>query len=142
MKLEHILIPTDFSDNSRLALDWAAALREKFPARLTLLHVLETIVNYGTELSFLPVDVDTGREQSAHAHLKEQAATLGGSVQTVCLRDTPWRGICEWAAAHAVDLIVMPTHGHSGLKHLWLGSVAERVVRKAPCPVLTIPAGG
>ena len=80
------------------------------------------------------------REQAAETRLKELAAPFAGSVpaKTVCLRGQPWQAICDWAADNAVDLIVMPTHGHSGLLHMWLGSVAERVVQKAPCPVLVV----
>ena len=143
MKLEHILIPIDFSDNSRLALSYAAAIREKFPARITLLHVLEPFVGYGPSISIMPVTLDVEREEGAMARLKELAATFDKLVPvgTVCLRGKPWREICEWAKENTVDLIVIPTHGYSGLMHAWLGSVAEHVVRKASCPVLTVRGG-
>jgi len=142
MNIEHILIPMDFSDQSQQALDCAAALREKFPSRMTLLHVIEPLPGYAAELSVIPAEVDARREEELRNRLKETAAALGGTppVGTVCLRGKPWRVICEWAADNEVDLIVMPTHGYSGLLHLWLGSVAERVVQKAPCPVLVLRA--
>ena len=142
MKIEHILIPLDFSDHSKRALEYAAALRGKFPAQVTLLHVIEPFVGYGAELSIIPANLDIDREDGAEARLKELAVTFGGDVvvNTVCLRGKPWHVICDWAADNKVDLIVMPTHGYSGLLHLWLGSVAERVVQKAPCPVLVIRA--
>ncbi len=142
MKIEHILIPTDFSDQSQVALDYATALREKFSAQVTLIHVVEPFLGYGTELSIIPANVDIDRESAAESRLKELAAGFGGTlpVKALCLNGQPWRVICEWAAENKVDLIVMPTHGYSGLLHLWLGSVAERVVQKAPCPVLTVRA--
>jgi universal stress protein A len=142
MKIEHILIPMDFSDSGQLALDYAAALRGKFPAQITLLHVIEPFLGYGSELSIIPADVEVEQEQKVETRLKELAAafTGGAPANAVCRRGKPWNVICEWAAENKVDLIVMPTHGYSGLLHMWLGSVAERVVRKAPCPVLVIPA--
>jgi len=142
MKLDHILVPTDFSDQSQLALEYAASLREKFPAHVTLLHVIEPFLGYGTELSIIPPNVDIDREGAAENRLKELAAAFDGEppVKTLCLRGQPWRMICDWAGENKVDLIIMPTHGYSGLLHLWLGSVAERVVQKAPCPVLTVRA--
>ena len=72
--------------------------------------------------------------------LKKQAAAFGGAspAETVCLTGRPWHVICDWAAEKKVDLIVMPTHGHSGLRHILMGSVAERVTHKAPCPVLVV----
>lgn len=85
-------------------------------------------------------DVEAIRERAAERCLQELAAAVPGGmpVRTVCLAGKPWRVICDWAAENKVDLIIMPTNGYSGLQHLWLGSVAERVVQKAPCPVLTV----
>ncbi len=140
MKLEHILIPCDFSSSTRAAIDYALTLRERFPAAVTLLHVIAPFVGYGAEISFIPDNAEVNREQGAEARLKELATPFAGSVpaKTVCLRGQPWQAICDWAADNEVDLIVMPTHGHSGLLHMWLGSVAERVVQKAACPVLVV----
>ncbi len=140
MKLEHILIPCDFSASTRAAIDYAVALTERFPAAVTLLHVIAPFVGYGAEISIIPDNADVNRVQSAETRLKELAAPVAGSVpaRTVCLRGQPWQAICDWAAKNDVDLIVMPTHGHSGLLHMWLGSVSGRVVQKAPCPVLVV----
>ncbi len=140
MKLEHILVPTDFSDHCQQALDYAAALREKFPAQTTLLHAVEPFFGYGPEL-VAPYGVfEADRLSAAESRIKELAAAFPGPApaKAVCLSGKPWRAICDWAADNSVDLIVMPTHGFSGLQHLWLGSVAERVVQKAPCPVLVV----
>lgn len=143
MKLEHILVPIDFSENSQLAIDSAVALREKFSAQITLLHAVEPFFGYGMEIS-PAADVEAIRERAAERRLQELAAAIPAThpVKTVCLTGKPWPVICDWAAGNKVDLIVMPTHGYSGLKHLWLGSVAERVVQKAPCPVLTVRTPG
>lgn len=142
MKLEHILIPIDFSDSGQQALDYAAVLREKFPSEITLLHVIEPFVGYGSELSIIPANVEVDRECGAEARLKELAAACASRfpARTVCLSGKPWHSICDWALENKVDLIIMPTHGYSGLLHMWLGSVAERVVQKAPCPVLVVRA--
>ena len=83
MKLEHILIPTDFSDSSQLALDYSTALREKFPVKITLLHVVEPFFGYGVEL--VPsLDVEATRLRSAESHLNLNAKMkkLEGSRQT------------------------------------------------------------
>ena len=139
MTLSHILIPTDFSDSSRLAVEYALALREKFSAEITLLHVVEPYFGYGIEI--IPsLDVEACRERAAEQRLQELAAgsAAGIPVKTRHLTGKPWHVICKWAAENRVDLIVMPTHGHAGLQHLWAGSVAERVVQKAPCPVLVV----
>ena len=139
MKLTHILVPTDFSGSSQAAIDYASALRDKFPAEITLIHVVEPYFGYGVEI--IPsLDLEAGRERAAETRLKDLAGKFGGGapVETVHLTGKPWKVICDWAAGHSVDLIVMPTHGFSGLEHLWLGSVAERVVQKAPCPVLVV----
>ncbi len=140
MKLEHILIPIDFSDSSQVAIDYAVTLRAHFPSNVTLLHVIEPFLGYGSEISIIPADIDVDREDKSKARLKELAALFDGGVpaKSVCLRGKPWHCICDWAADNDVDLIIMPTHGHSGLLHMWLGSVAERVVQKAPCPVLVV----
>lgn len=142
MKLEHILIPIDFSESNQQALEYVAALREKFPAKVTLLHVMEPFIGYGSELSIIPADVEMGRERGADARLKEMAAAWTGRFPstTVCISGKPWQTICDWALENNVDLIIMSTHGYSGLLHMWLGSVAERVVQKAPCPVLVVRA--
>ncbi len=96
MKLEHILIPTDFSDSSQLALDYSAALREKFPVKITFLHVVEPFFGYGMEI--LPsIDVEATCLRSAESHLKKLAAAFDGasSAETVCLTGRPWHVICD-----------------------------------------------
>ena len=136
MKIEHILVPVDFSGSSQQAIDLAVSLREQFPAQITFIHAVEPFFAYGLEIS-PAVDVEAARERSAGKRLAEFALAVP-QAKTVCLAGKPWRVICDWAAENNVDLIVISTHGYSGLQHLWQGSVAERVVQNAPCAVLAI----
>jgi universal stress protein A len=141
MDIRHILAPTDFSDYSKKALSDALELAQTFGAKLTLLHVVEPSPYLG---EFTPpaagADLVSNLERQASAALarvlpEAQSAQIE-VIQSVVI-GSPLRKIVEAAAKH-VDLIVMATHGRTGLSHLLIGSVAERVVRTAPCPVLTI----
>jgi len=136
----HVLVPVDFSGTTRLAVDYALEVCTKFSARLTLLHVQKPPIVPGTELGFNYAEYLAHLSHTAADRLKEMAAALPAScsAQAQVLEGIPWDCIVQYAAEHRVDLIVMPTHGRSGLKHILLGSVAERVVRHAPCPVLVV----
>lgn len=142
MKIEHVLVPVDFSGNSQAAITAAVDLREKHPAQLSLLYVIEPSVPATADIGIFPLNQEEKRAEAVRTRLREVAAAHapGIPVNVVCLHGKPWRAICDWAADNDVDLIVLPTHGYSGLLHMWLGSVAERVVQKAPCPVLVIRA--
>jgi universal stress protein A len=142
MDIRHILAPTDFSDYSKKALSDALELARTFGAKLTLLHVVEPSPYLG---EFTPpaagADLVSNLERQASAALarvlpEAQSAQIE-VIQSVVI-GSPLRKIVEAAAAKHVDLIVMATHGRTGLSHLLIGSVAERVVRTSPCPVLTI----
>jgi nucleotide-binding universal stress UspA family protein len=143
MEIRRILAPTDFSDHSKQAIVYALELARAFRAKLILLHVLEVPL-YPTG-GFTPPGMAAMRldawERQARLDL---AAVLseGQAAQIEIIRrvviGTASRTIIEVAEAEYVDLIVMATHGRSGFSHLFMGSVAERVVRLAPCPVLTI----
>jgi universal stress protein A len=139
----HLLVPVDFSETSRLAIDYALEVCAKFSARLTLLHVQKPPIVPGTELGFNYAEYLEHLSHTAAERLKELAASLPAScsARTQVLEGIPWDLIVQYAADHKVDLIVMPTHGRSGLKHLLLGSTAERVVRHAHCPVLVVRPG-
>ena len=143
LKPTHILVPVDFSETSRLGIDYALEVCAKFSARLTLLHVQKPPVVPGTELGFNYAEYLEHLSHTAAERLREVAATLPASAnpQIKVLEGIPWDLIVQYAAENGVDLIVMPTHGRSGLKHLLLGSVAERVVRHAHCPVLVVRGG-
>jgi universal stress protein A len=142
MDIRHILAPTDFSDYSKQALREAFELTRTFGARLSLLHVVEPSPYLG---EFTPptmgADLLGDLERQASAALarvlpEAQQATI--EVTRAVVMGSPSLKIVETAEAEHVDLIVMATHGRTGLSHLLIGSVAERVVRTAPCPVLTI----
>jgi len=143
MEIRHILAPTDFSDFSKQALEYAAAFARTFGARLSLLHVIETPAfpvegyvppNLGTTLL---ADLERGARDELERLLPETEVLPVNVVREVKI-GTPYRTIIETAEEEKVDLIVMATHGRTGLSHLLIGSVAERVVRTAPCPVLTV----
>jgi nucleotide-binding universal stress UspA family protein len=146
MEIRHILVPTDFSDSSKRALDDAVGLARTFGAKLTLLHIVE-LPSYVTD-GHIPVHVSMALRDDLQASAQRELAQLpaAGSMAPVeivrrVVVGVPHQQILETAAAERVDWIVMATQGRTGLSHLVLGSVAERVVRTAPCPVLTIRSG-
>ena len=142
--LHRILVPTDLSKHSTNALNYAVAFAEKFGAELHLLHVVQ-------DLSMLlpdpviagppvmpPVDQLTGAVRAALDRTIAEHHLGHLTVQAHVREGTPFYEIVRFAAEKDIDLIVMGTHGRSGLAHVLLGSVTEKVVRKAPCPVLTV----
>lgn len=146
MKIRRLLFPTDFSENSQAALPLVHSLLEENPqATLHVLHVIEPMVataDFGWSGLDL-TDLEQRREDGARRALVEFAGELGlppGRVEVALERGRGHEAICDYAAAHDIDLVAMATHGHSGLGHLLLGSTTEMVVRGAPCPVLTTRA--
>jgi universal stress protein A len=142
IQLKHILHPTDFSDNSSKALKYACSLAIQFNADLHLIHVVrdQGWIIPSIEMS-LPADYYEKQKQYANeelAVLPEKVLNHTGSViRNVCEGHT-FVEIVRYAKENAIDMIVMGTHGYSGIEHLVLGSVAENVVRRSPCPVLTV----
>jgi nucleotide-binding universal stress UspA family protein len=141
--LKRILVPIDFSNCSLGALGYALGLAAKCEASLVLLHVVEPTVYAQDDLSTTAaLDkatgnlMNTGRERLAA--LQRRAASQGLAVEMLVRMGRAQSEISDTAEATGSDLIVMGTHGHTGLKHLLLGSTAERVVRHAACPVLTV----
>ena len=124
-RVSEILFPTDFSAVSAAAGRTAADFARHFDARLHLLHVVPT-----------HFDRDTAR-----ATLRDAISALGDdlAVTPVVESGLAARAIVTYAQTHSIDLIVMGTHGRTGFSHALLGSIAEAVVRGAPCPVLTVP---
>ncbi len=140
--LKKVLVPVDFSEISGKALPWAAYLAAQFDAELILLYVVDrSTISYllGGELMSHAVMPFL---KQAEADLEHMARTLSDSsavkVSTAVLEGTPYDEICRAAGSCGADLIVLTTHGYSGLKHAWMGSTAERVVRQADCAVLTV----
>jgi nucleotide-binding universal stress UspA family protein len=145
--LREILAPTDFSDESRAGVACAVNLAEKFGAAVALLHVIEPLpVTGGMEgFPLLPTRPELIRQARIQLQrIADQESKKGSRLTTIVRTAKPFHGIITAAAEHRTDLIVMATHGYSGVNHVLLGSTAERVVRHAPCPVLTVrvPAVG
>jgi nucleotide-binding universal stress UspA family protein len=145
LELRQILAPTDFSHHAESGLRYACGLAERFGATLHLLHVLpEVVAPVGPEpmiLPSLPAEFYAESEQGARERLAQcLRPEWGAPKEVVC--EVAWgesvQSIVSYATEHAIDLIVQSTHGRSGLSHVLLGSVAERIVREAPCPVLTV----
>ena len=140
VEIHHILTPTDFSDPSQQVVTSAFELAQTFGAKLSLLHVIEVPV-YAIEVSLPLEDLERDARQKL-ALLHPEAGAAHVDVTRLVVLGVPYQRILETVAAEQVDLIVMATHGRTGLAHLVMGSVAERVVRLAPCPVLTIRPPG
>jgi nucleotide-binding universal stress UspA family protein len=132
MRVRTILVPVDFSTHAEQALDYAIALAQALQARLSLLHVRDDTDLY---LWSYTAQAEAEARQAMAGYLaRVQAAGVAG--QSTMAHGVPWREIVETARATGVDLIIMGTHGRTGLQHALIGSVAERVVQHAPCPVL------
>jgi len=144
VEIRKILAPTDFSGHAENALRFACGLAQRLGAELHLLHVLSEIVPTGPDPLLTPVlPPEYYREsevQSREALAKLIQPSWGTPpvVEYAVRWDNPVEGIVEYAREAAIDLIVIATHGRTGLSHVLLGSVAERIVREASCPVLTI----
>jgi nucleotide-binding universal stress UspA family protein len=140
--LKTVLVPTDFSECSDAAIRYGRALAEAFGASLHLLHVVQDPYKqaWAAEGFAAPVTAMIVQcETQARTRLEETAATCAPVATTVATRiGTPFYDIASYAAEMNVDLIVIGTHGRGPIGHMLLGSVAERTVRKAPCPVLTV----
>lgn len=138
-----ILIPTDFSKTSRHAFRYAVSLNGTLKARLFLLHVINDfadLTEYSLSLSFLP-QIYSELEQTATLKLEEMVTDMVPSdmhCDTFILHGIPFYEIVSFALSEQMDLIVMGSHGHTGLKHVLFGHTAEKVVKKAHCPVLTV----
>lgn len=144
--LKNILVPTDFSEPSQRALDYGRQFARQFGARLHVLHTVESVlVPGGVEVPIAAmVEVEQTLESMAQRSMDavitpDDRATLG-VVTTIRSARGAAADIVDYATANRIDLIVMGTHGRGVLQHLLMGSVAERVVRSAPCPVLTVHA--
>jgi universal stress protein A len=143
MDMHHILAPTDFSEFSKQAIRCGFELAQKFGAKLSLLHVVELpafpIEGLAPSKTGATLLEDLERQASLElGQVLPEAAGTAVEVNRLVVVGTPYRKIVEVGEAVKANLIVMATHGRTGLSHLVMGSVAERVVRSASCPVLTI----
>ena len=142
-----ILYPTDFSEYSRVAIPLAMDLAKHYSAELHCLHVVDTAQEYFMEAGYVvplqvgPVDTEQLRKL-AKDHMNEFAnehmSEMNGTVRKAVVLGKPFEQIIRYAREENVDLIVIGTHGHSALASMLLGSVAEKVIRKAPCAVLSM----
>ncbi|HEY7308620.1 MAG TPA: universal stress protein [Gemmataceae bacterium] len=142
--LHRILVPTDFSKSSSNALVYGAEFARRFGAEVHLLHVVQDLALFIPEAVMLAPPMMPPIEQfvsAARAALERAVRDLNMTdvrIVPEVAEGTPFEEIVRFARDKEIDLIVMGTHGHTGLAHLFLGSVAEKVVRRAPCPVLTV----
>ncbi|MBU3700377.1 MAG: universal stress protein [Candidatus Kapabacteria bacterium] len=138
-----ILVPTDFSENAQKALALAKELARGTNATLHVVHVVEPVV-YPADWGYAQVgfaDLERELEVSTQKELNTLADTLqkeGYKVETKVLRGRASEEICAYAKDHGASIIAIGTHGRGGLEHFLFGSTTERVLRKAPCPVLSV----
>ena len=145
IKIKKLLFPTDYSDLAQAALGHAIALANVFKAEFHCLHIVDDAYQYWSALGpeSIPIGpapeelLELGRkrmEQFSAEHLGE----IKGRPVTHVSVGRPFAEIIAYAREHGIDLIVMGTHGRGAIAHMLLGSTTEKVVRKAPCPVLTV----
>jgi nucleotide-binding universal stress UspA family protein len=139
--IKKILVPTDFSVPSRRAMDYAAILAKESGAAIFLIHVIESLP-YSVTDTLHVIDHRRALEKTAGAlleNLRDELIEKELAVKTRLASGTAYDEILKSSRREKADLIVMGTHGRTGVSHLLLGSVAEKVVRLARCPVLTVP---
>ena len=142
VQIRRILVPLDFSESTSPLLEWAAHLASQHGSSVVLLHAYHLPVEFQQlEGAYLPPDFWSNVKSEAEQSLGRFAEDLTArdvEVETIVREGYPASVIVDEAEAQGVDMIVIGTHGHSGLKHMLLGSIAERVVQKSHCPVLTV----
>jgi nucleotide-binding universal stress UspA family protein len=147
IKLKKVLVPTDFSESARHALTYGISFAKEYAAELVLLHVVENLtVGYASDLFPVPMaevfQEISGYAKAELAKLGEEARQRGVTVQEQVVQGKPSAEIIRFAAENQVDIVVLGTHGKGMLDQALFGSTTERVVRRAPCPVLTVPTAG
>ncbi|NQU08466.1 MAG: universal stress protein [Candidatus Abyssubacteria bacterium] len=148
IKIEKILFPTDFSEHSKHAFTYALSFAKEYGARLYMLHVIEDVQYlanaYMFDVPMMPsfADMEQNRQKEMEEFIEREVADASVSVEKVIKHGRPFVEIIQMAREENVDLIVIATHGRGGLEHVLFGSTAEKVVRKAPCPVLSIRLPG
>lgn len=138
--LKNILVPTDFSEHSNKALLYGSELAKKFGAELHLMHAIEmTPLLYG-EGAYVTPETEAEIESAATKQLESLFADSSKDMKVVrrIEHGHPFVEIIRYAKENDIGLIVLGTHGRGAIAHMLLGSVAEKIVRKAPCPVLTV----
>ena len=147
IRLQRILLPTDFSTYSAAATKYACEMAARFDSELHILHTLEhhltSTPGFAAGLA-LPTYIDESRADAEKrlAGVLDSKWSAGRKVIQSVVKGSPKQEIVRYAGKANIDLIVLSTHGRTGLSHVMLGSVAETVVRTAPCPVLTVRPEG
>jgi nucleotide-binding universal stress UspA family protein len=146
ISLNRILIATDFSEHARVALRYAVALGQAFDSEVVLCHILETSDLLAhlppTGEAYFPPEVLQQQETHAKAQCEKLLAEVGYKrIRYTVRQGSPFVEIIATAREEEADLLVVGTHGRGAIAHMLLGSVAERIVRKSPCPVLTVRQG-
>ena len=142
VNIKNILCPIDYSVYSEMALKYAIEFAEKYQAKLYLVHVLDIRVYDINDPDLYNVNIvdeetiNKLRERLLKCVNEDTKSKI--SVEAIIIQGVPFAEIIRTAKERKIDLIVLGTHGRTGLSHALMGSVAEKVVRKAPCPVLTI----
>ncbi len=144
MTPKHFLIPHDFSPYADQAVSYAIDLAKALHANVTLLHIIQSLplaVGIGDASAALADSYLQDLENTANQSMEEarrRVKQAGLQCDAIVLHGVPFQTIIEVAGDKHIDLIIMGTHGRTGLTHVLMGSVAEKVVRLAPCPVLVI----
>jgi len=143
VEIKNVLYTTDFSDYAKYALPYAITMAQKFDAKLHVLYVVEPIttpVDFGwTQVNY--AELEENHEEHARKSLEtlcEEEIPEGIEAVPVVLLGRSFKEIIEYSEENGIDMIVMATHGLGGLSHILFGSTTEKVVRKSPCPVMTI----
>lgn len=137
-----ILVPIDFSEHSQKSLRYALAFAAQFDAEVVLVHIVEQMV-YPGDWMYPPLaasDFAIEKREQMIERLRALDAGSGVKTQHIVRLGRAWQEVIEIAREQKADLIILATHGYTGLKHVLLGSVAEKIVRHAPCPVLSVRA--
>ena len=147
MQIKTILYPTDFSHGARAAMNHAVSLARDYDAKLILLHVIQdmTIAEWYIPSSLSVVDLAEDMRKSAWQEMDKWGVEIASTIKNVekiVVNGVPFVDIVRTAREKNADLIIIGTHGRTGIDHMLFGSTAEKVVRKAPCPVLTVRMPG
>lgn len=140
-RMKKILVPVDFSECSTKALQYAIPLAKEHGASLTLLYVVQPIYVAGEFVGVDTVQTEAALCENGAKQLAKLCQEIVGNAvpaETVVRLGSPVTEVLEAAKSLDIDVIVISTHGRTGLKHILLGSVAERIVQRAPCPVLVV----
>jgi len=147
MQIKTILFPTDFSQGARAAMDYALSMAQDYDAKLILLYVIQdiSIAEWYIPSTISAADLVEDMQKSAAREMEKWGAETAAKVKNVeklVVRGVPFVEIIRTAKEKNADLIVIGTHGRTGIDHMLFGSTAEKVVRKSGCPVLTVRMSG